>query len=98
MLQISDLFDDFVRAALHVAVQFPEEELGAARLYVREAANQVVLHLDDAHHYVLHVLPVVFLREVEGCYAFCQQFSAQVVDVFFQVFAFHLTYNIKVCV
>ena len=100
-LQILNLVDNLVCALLHALAKLFEEERSAAWLDVREATNQVVLHLQDAEHHVLHVLLVVLLREVRCSHTFCQQFATQIVDVFFQVFAFHkpiiyIRYNSKV--
>lgn len=95
------MVDNLVCALLHALAKLFEEERSAAWLDVREAADQVVLHLQDAEHHVLHVLFVVLLRVVSCGNTFCQQFATQIVDVFFQVFAFHkpiiyIRYNSKV--
>ena len=84
-----NLVNDFVRAVLHVLLQFLEEELLASRFHMREAAYPVALHLEDAQHHVFHVTAIVLFAVPRCCDALSQQFAAEVVDVFFQVLAFH---------
>ena len=57
------MVNNLVGAVLHIFPQFLEEEFGAARLYMRDTANPVVLQLQDAQHDVFNVL---FVAKTSG--------------------------------
>lgn len=83
-----DVGYDFFTSVCEILAQFLEKHTSVARLYVRDATDDISLHYQDRLHYGTCVRLWYVVKLYSGK-AFGEELSTEIIDGFFKFSTFH---------